>query len=68
MDEEIDTNNGQGLKVRDAIELINKGQEEKNYIMLPGLFWDGCEYNKVLELEKIKTKPKKSTPMQILIQ
>lgn len=32
------------------------------------MFWNGCDYNKVLQLEKIKTKPKKSTPMQILIQ
>lgn len=36
--------------------------------MLPGQFWDGCDYNKVLLEEKKRMKPKKSTPMQILIQ
>lgn len=57
-----------GLKVWQAIELINKAQEEKAPIVLPGVCFDGCEYNKVLNEEKIKTKPKQSTPMQILIQ
>jgi hypothetical protein len=56
------------LKVREALDLILKGKEEKTYITLPGLFWDRCDFNKVLEEEKVKTKPKKSTPMEILIQ
>jgi hypothetical protein len=41
-----------GLKVKEAIDIIRKAQEEKKYIVLPGQFWDGCEYNKVLLSEK----------------
>ena len=65
MEEEFEPS---GLKVREALDLIRKAQENKEYIMLPGQFWDGCDYNKVLLEEKKRMKPKKSTPMQILIQ
>jgi hypothetical protein len=53
-----------GLKVKDAIEIIKKAQEEKKPIVLPGQFWDGCEYNKVIKEEYEKLKPKKHDPIQ----
>lgn len=45
------------MKIKDPIKDPNN---------LP--FYDSCTYNKLIEDEKQKSKPKKSTPMQLIIQ
>jgi len=63
-----------GISVRDAIAHIQTCVEEREKsknqevaIVVPGFSFPGCDYQKVLEDEKVRDKPKKSTPMQILI-
>jgi hypothetical protein len=62
-----------GVTVREALQHIEKCKEERHKnpkakIEVPGLSWAGCSYNKILQQETQKAAPKKSTPMQILIQ
>ena len=51
------------LNVREAYNIIMQAREEQKKIVLPGMFWDGCDYNKIQLEEKARTKPKKQTPM-----
>lgn len=70
MDEEI----VEGLSVKDAISHVNQClvERQKNPeapIKIPGMAWYGCKLYKIKEEEeKVKTKPKKSTPMDFEIQ
>ena len=59
-----------------VVDRIRRNENRKQYksyvkealVECPGIFWNACNYNQILKEEKEKTKPKKSTPMQILIQ
>ena len=62
-----------GLKVKEVIEHIDRCRElrEKNplqNIQAPGIGWLGTSYHQVLEEEKDRARPKKSTPITILLQ
>jgi len=61
-----------GLKIREVIGHIERCKEERKLdpkvmIEAPGLGWNGTEYCKILEEEKVRLKPKKQTPIEILI-
>lgn len=58
----------EGLKVKQVIEIINKAVEEGKSIVCPGFSYDGCKYNRIIEEEKKRAKPKKAKAMQLLIQ
>jgi hypothetical protein len=62
-----------GLTVRQAIDKVNECVDEKKknpnaQIVIPGMFWNGCDYKKILEEEQERKRPKRFLPMQIKIQ
>ena len=62
-----------GMKIKDIIEAIDQQKEAfemdpENHVEISGLGWIGCEYYKIKQEEKVKQAPKKSTPMEIMIQ
>lgn len=62
-----------GMKIRDIIDIIQPIREKREQgifqeIEVPELGWNGCQYYKILQEEKLIQQPNKSLPMNIFVQ